>query len=287
MASQIPQLRQQFDRYTTTQKKQFIDNLKTKIVGTNNAEYISFLNECTQKYNVAVGGGAVAPAKKKKSKKMLFLGIGSLVLGLVLVGFAETVPFASFLGGLLLWTAIIIGIVSLIKFIKQKPDASEYTADTPLNCPNCKNKVFPTSKACMFCGMLNKGYKGIDSKSLVFAILGLSIFLLLEPLVIWNIRNFFIDEGYSMALAAANRGWWDTARSSLRQHYMAGNIFATILRLIPFVLSLLALGFARKRQFSHKTNAARIMAIIGMAVNALVLLISIGVTVYQYHNYWP
>ena len=54
MASQIPQLRQQFDVYSTAQKKEFIDKLKVKLQGSNNPEYSKFLNECVQKYNANI-----------------------------------------------------------------------------------------------------------------------------------------------------------------------------------------------------------------------------------------
>jgi uncharacterized membrane-anchored protein len=309
MASpQIQQLRTQFNGMNTVQKKQFIDNLKVKLQGSNNSEYRAFLNECIQNYNVAVKSGVVAPQKtsapantatkavssgkgnkKKKSKKLLII----FAVVAVVSTFLSNVAFASgitalgvFLqiSGLIWYMAIVTGIIIVfVKWIKQKPDnTAEYIVDTPINCPNCSNKVFPTSKACMFCGMPNKGYKAIDTKSLVFAIIGLSIFLLLEPLVIWNIREFFINEGYSMASSFRIRGWWDSARNVISEGYLVGNIYATILRIIPFVLSAMAFGFARKRQFTHKTNAARTMAIIGMAINALILLISIGVTIFQY-----
>ena len=50
MAS-ISELRDNFDGMTLAQKKQFINNLKTKLQGSNNAAHKQFLNECIQKYN--------------------------------------------------------------------------------------------------------------------------------------------------------------------------------------------------------------------------------------------
>ncbi|MCL1882785.1 MAG: hypothetical protein FWF81_03420 [Defluviitaleaceae bacterium] len=57
MTSQIEQLRANFGRLNTAQKKQFIDNLKQKIQGKNNPEYAKFLNECIQSYNADIRRG--------------------------------------------------------------------------------------------------------------------------------------------------------------------------------------------------------------------------------------
>ena len=60
MSPQIESLRKQFQGMNTAQKKQFIDNLKQKLAGKNNAEYNNFLAECIQDYNTntAVNSGA-------------------------------------------------------------------------------------------------------------------------------------------------------------------------------------------------------------------------------------
>jgi hypothetical protein len=57
MASQIDQLRRQFNGMSTTQKAQFINNLRLKLKGSKNAEYINFLDECAKKYNAELRGG--------------------------------------------------------------------------------------------------------------------------------------------------------------------------------------------------------------------------------------
>jgi hypothetical protein len=60
MNPQIEQLRKQFNGYNNAQKKDFIDKLKIKLKGQMNPEYSKFLNECTQKYNAAIRGGATS-----------------------------------------------------------------------------------------------------------------------------------------------------------------------------------------------------------------------------------
>lgn len=54
MASQIEQLRSHFKGLNNTQKKAFIDNLKVKLQGSKNAEYMAFLNDCIKSYNEEV-----------------------------------------------------------------------------------------------------------------------------------------------------------------------------------------------------------------------------------------
>ncbi|MCL2386047.1 MAG: hypothetical protein FWC89_00715 [Defluviitaleaceae bacterium] len=54
MNPQIEQLRTAFNGYNNAQKKQFIDNLKTKLQTHKSPEYSKFLNECMQKYNSAI-----------------------------------------------------------------------------------------------------------------------------------------------------------------------------------------------------------------------------------------
>ena len=67
MASQIDQLRTQFNGMNTTQQKEFIDKLRVKLQGANNAEYTKFLNECVHKHNTAVSEGSNAKGVKVAS----------------------------------------------------------------------------------------------------------------------------------------------------------------------------------------------------------------------------
>ena len=69
VSPQIESLRKQFNGMNTAQKKQFIDNLKQKLVGKNNAEYNKFLAECIQDYNTntAVNSGSSSGATKNVS----------------------------------------------------------------------------------------------------------------------------------------------------------------------------------------------------------------------------
>jgi hypothetical protein len=70
MASQIDQLRNQFNALPTPQKAKFIGNLKIQLQNNKKPEYTKFYNECVNKYNAEVRGGAKStPAKNKVSSQ--------------------------------------------------------------------------------------------------------------------------------------------------------------------------------------------------------------------------
>jgi hypothetical protein len=59
MSTQIDQLRAQFNGLSTDEKGQFVDKLKSKLQGSNNTEYIKFLDECAQKHNSEVNSASM------------------------------------------------------------------------------------------------------------------------------------------------------------------------------------------------------------------------------------
>jgi hypothetical protein len=62
MSAQITQLQSHFDRLNTSQKKDFIDNLKKKLANNNSQEWRNFLNRCVATYNSELrSGGNKAP----------------------------------------------------------------------------------------------------------------------------------------------------------------------------------------------------------------------------------
>jgi len=61
MSSQIDQLRANFNMMNTTQKAQFINNLRHHLQGVMNEEYSNFLNECVAQYNLEVRAEPVVP----------------------------------------------------------------------------------------------------------------------------------------------------------------------------------------------------------------------------------
>jgi len=124
---QINELRAQFRALDATQQKLFIENLRAKIQGTYNAEYVNFLNECISYYNSAVTGAQpevcnVVEAKPETPSRNLYLEymlnrkqVDAISLILAIVGLALVAPGVSLLirGGILLFIQGFFDSISL------------------------------------------------------------------------------------------------------------------------------------------------------------------------------
>jgi hypothetical protein len=95
--NQIEQLRANFSKMGIDQKKQFIDNLRQKLHGSKNQEYIRFLNECIQKYNAEAQNIPQSSAygtnysvqnssRKGKSKKGILITLSAILLIIIGAG---------------------------------------------------------------------------------------------------------------------------------------------------------------------------------------------------------
>ena len=79
MSPQIESLRKQYQGMNTAQKKQFIDNLKQKLAGKNNAEYNKFLAECIQDYNTNTTDNSGSSSGATKNVSVAQTQVGNTV----------------------------------------------------------------------------------------------------------------------------------------------------------------------------------------------------------------